>query len=224
MTWYKILFISCLNFLALVRATSDCWSDLKGSKEKFSSQQTLTGDVCGLLLCSKLEDAREGQQVVYSAVKRGIKWVNYARNNTVCHWAGPTLYSFHIQMSKKRRRGCRRVYRSKSRESWCQHERGWKECRWEVQAAHRCQPALCLRANGGVTLTRQGRGVQTSSCTTGAAVTLSAPSLPRLPSLFMPCIAGRTHGDGHDWGDGRSDLAWFKSWYFALWKCKSVLK
>lgn len=117
-------------------------------------------------------------------------------------------------MSKKRRRGCRRVYRSKSRESRCQHERGRKECRWEVQAAHRCQPALCLRANGGVTLTRQGRGVQTSSCTTGAAVTLSAPSVPRLPSLFMPCIAGRTCGDGHDWGDGRSDLAWFKSWYF----------
>lgn len=162
------------------------------------------------------------EKVVYSAVKHSIKRVNYARSNTVCHWAGPTLYSFHIQMSKKRRRGCRRVYRSKSRESWCRHERRRKECRWEVQAAHRCQPALCLRANGGVTLTRQGRGVQTSSCTTGAAVTLSAPSLPRFPSLFMPCVAERTRGDGHNWGDGRSDLAWFKSWYFSTGGCENA--
>lgn len=75
-----------------------------------------------------------------------------------------------------------------------------------------------------MTLTRQGRGVQTSSCTTGAAVTLSAPPLPRLPSLFMACVAERTRGDGHDWGDGGSDLAWFKSWYFALEAVKSVLR
>lgn len=29
----------------------------------------------------------------------------------------------------------------------------------EERAAHRCQPALCLGADGGVTLTRRGGGV-----------------------------------------------------------------
>lgn len=95
------------------------------------------------------------------------------------------------------------------RESWCQHERGWMECHWEAWAAHRCQRALCPRANGGVMLTRQGRGVYTSRAPQG-------PLLPcRLSLPLYPCIASPSDQAVKDTlGDTRSTLAGCKTVFF----------
>lgn len=90
------------------------------------------------------------------------------------------------------RGGCRRVDRSESREKRespgadireGERSASGEERRGAERAAHRCQPALCLGADGGgVTLTRRGGGVWSSPGATGAAATLSAPSLFTSPA------------------------------------------
>lgn len=97
--------------------------------------------------------------------------------------------------------------------------RGWMKCYWEARAAHRCQHALCPRANGRVTLMRQGRGVYSSLRSTGAAVTMSTLSLPHLPSLFMCWINERTSSDGHKGRSGEWPCCKYVVLFF-WWMCR----